>query len=229
MAIQNFGSSMRFDGPDLNQLADVNPDIQGNPELTARLLTEKWPLPVVFRMGLAKDVIGGKSSWHPGGPNRLTLLADANDPFDNVLRGAFGFEYDFRDMFYLRGGYKWSYEWPIRYDDYTVEYNGMYDVGESFVDANGNGRWDWVDYNQNGKLDPGEYEQFTDGLKVKIRHIQRSSWESYYADGRYPWRRLSLGVGLRFNMGGTKMLFDYAYVNYGILGMVEHFSISLIF
>ncbi|MCF7797470.1 MAG: PorV/PorQ family protein [Lentisphaeria bacterium] len=231
MAIQNFGGSTRFDGPDLNQEVDINSTLQGNPEVTSRLLTEDWPLPLVFRMGLLSDVIGGKSPWMPSAIHRLTLVADANDASDTPLRGAVGFEYAWNDMIFFRGGYKFNYEWVSSYDKYRVEYNGEYDLGEYFVDSNGNSRWDWDDVNDNGVFDSDfdSYEDFTDGLRVKTGTVNRSAWESFYGDGKYPWRRISLGFGAKYNMYGTNLLFDYSYSNYGILGMVQQISLGLTF
>lgn len=231
MAIQNFGGSTRFDGPDLNQEVDIDPNLVGNPIVTGRLLTEEWPLPLVFRVGLMSDLVGGKSPWIASPVHRFTLLADANDPFDAQLRGAIGFEYAWNDMIFFRGGYKINYEWQIKYDQYRIDYNGEYDLGEYFVDANGNSRWDWEDGNGNEKFDlVGDYyEDFTDGLRVKTGTVSRSSWDSYYGDGKYPLKRLSLGFGAKYNMYGTKLLFDYSYSNYGILGMITQVSLGLTF
>ncbi len=214
MSIQNFGVGSRFDGPDLNQPLDVNDDLQSSPVLTSRLLTEEWPLPLVFRAGLRMDVVGGKSPWFDTPLHRLSLLADANDPFDAVLRGALGFEYGWNDMLFIRGGYKLKYEWPVQYDIYTMEYNNEYDVGETFVD-----------WNDNGVRDTDE--PFDDGLAVKTDEFSTTSWDSYYGSDKYALRRFSIGAGLKYNMYGTKLLFDYSYSNYGILGMVQQVSIGV--
>ncbi len=213
MSIQNFGVGTRFDGPDLNQIVDINDDIQGNPELTSRLLTEEWPLPIVFRAGIRTDVIGGKSPWLPNPAHRLSILVDANDPFDAVLRGALGFEYGWNEMFFLRGGYKFNYEWAIQYDIYTTEYNNEYDTGEDYFDQNGNGVWD-------------DNETFTDGLRVKTDEVNIGSWDSYYGSDKYSLRRFSMGMGIKYNLYGTKLLFDYSYSNYGIIGMVQQVSLG---
>jgi len=213
MSIQNFGAGARFDGPDLNQVVDINDDLQGNPQLTSRLLTEEWPLPIVFRAGLRSDVIGGKSPWFPTPTQRLSILLDANDPFDAVLRGAIGFEYGWNDMFFVRGGYKLKYEWPIEYDIYTTEYNDQYDLGEDYFDQNGNGSHD-------------ANESYTDGLRVLSEEIQIGSWDSYYGADKYSLRRFSAGLGLKYNLYGTKLLFDYSYSNYGIIGMVQQVSLG---
>jgi len=231
MAIQNFGGSTRYDGPDLNQEVDISPDLIGNPVVVSRLLTEEWPLPLVFRLGLASDIIGGKSPWIQSSVNRLTILLDANDPNDATLRGALGFEYAWNDMIFFRGGYKLNYEWLTTYDQYRVDYNGTYDLGEYFVDANGNSRWDWENGDDDPAFDPAHdsYEDFTDGLRVKTGSVDRYSWDSSYGEGRYSLRKLSLGFGAKYNMYGTKLLFDYSYSNYGILGMVTQVSLGLTF
>jgi len=213
MSIQNFGVGARFDGPDLNQIVDINDDLQGNPQLTSRLLTEEWPLPIVFRAGIRSDVIGGKSPWFPSDAQRLSILVDANDPFDAVLRGAIGFEYGWNDMFFVRGGYKMKYEWDIQYDIYETQYNGVYDLGEDYFDQNGNGSRD-------------ANESFTDGLRIKTGEENIGSWDSYYGADKYALRRFSIGTGLKYNLYGTKLLFDYSYSNYGIIGMVQQVSLG---
>ena len=129
------------------------------------------------------------------------------------MRGAVGFEYAWDETFFLRGGYKIKYEWPIRYDVYTTQYNGEYDLGEDYFDQNGNGEWD-------------ANESFTDGLRVKTDETTVGSWGSYYDDSKYALRRFSLGMGLKYNLYGTKLLFDYSYSNYGIIGMVQQVSLG---
>jgi len=213
MSIQNFGVGSRFDGPDLNQPLDVNDEFQSSPVVTTRLLTEEWPLPLVFRAGLRMDVLGGKSPWFPAPLHRLSLLADANDPFDSILRGALGFEYAWNDLVFVRGGYKLKYEWPVEYDVYEYELNGEYDLGESYID-----------WNDNGVRDPDE--DYEDGLAVKTDSFTSSSWDSYYGADKYSLRRFSIGAGLNYNLYGTELLFDYSYSNYGILGMVQQVSVG---
>jgi len=214
MSIQNFGLGTRFDGPDLNQSIDINDDLQTSPELTARLLTQEWPLPLIFRAGLRMDVLGGNSPWFPTPYQRLSFLFDANDPFDSVLRGAIGVEYAWDDMLFLRGGYKLKYEWPVKYDIYAIEYNDEYDLTETYIDWNNNGHWD-------------AGEPYEDGLAVKTSEFSTTSWDSFYGDDLYSLKRFSIGAGLKYNLYGTKLLVDFAYSNYGVLGMVQQVSIGL--
>ncbi|MBT3632679.1 MAG: hypothetical protein HOD43_01265, partial [Candidatus Marinimicrobia bacterium] len=144
------------------------------------------------------------------------FLVDANDPFDSVLRGALGFEYSWNDMLFVRGGYKLKYEWPVEYDVYTYETNGEYDLGESYID-----------WNDNGVRDANE--DYEDGLAVKTDEFTTTSWDSYYGSDNYSLRRFSMGAGINYNLYGTKLLFDYAYSNYGILGMVQQVSVGFAF
>jgi hypothetical protein len=110
MAITNFSSEMKFDGPDLDVEVDVNPKNQGNVDKEARLYTESWPLPLVFRMGIKTDLVGGSNEMIKSNQNRLTLFIDGNDPLDHELRFNYGLEYEWREMASLRFGYHQNYD-----------------------------------------------------------------------------------------------------------------------
>jgi hypothetical protein len=100
MSISNFGSDMQMDGKDLWQQIDLDPDAIGHNEtIVASLKTEKWPLPLFFRVGLAMDVVQIKN-------NRLTIAVDALRPSDNTEALNVGGEFAFMNMFFLRAGYK---------------------------------------------------------------------------------------------------------------------------
>ncbi len=99
IALSNFGSDMRLDGLDL----ETNVTTDNSKQVEARLKTNSWPLPLIFRVGLAMDVI---STDH----HRLTLAADVYDPRDYKARENVGMEYAFRSMFFVRGGYKINYD-----------------------------------------------------------------------------------------------------------------------
>ncbi|MCH8494802.1 MAG: PorV/PorQ family protein [Balneolales bacterium] len=68
---------------------------------------ETFPLPMTFRLGLAMDVfqITGIPPMH-----ELTLAADFIHSRDYSERVNIGAEYAFRDLFFLRGGYKFNYD-----------------------------------------------------------------------------------------------------------------------
>lgn len=100
MSISNFGSKMRLEGKDVSVYYD--PDLVkygNNDKIPAQLQTDKFALPLIFRVGLAMDVLKGDS-------NRLTLALDAVHPNDNTENLNLGAEYVFNNMLSLRAGYK---------------------------------------------------------------------------------------------------------------------------
>jgi hypothetical protein len=90
MSISNFGNKMRLEGKDTLVRHD---------NVNAHLDTGRWSLPLIFRVGVAMDVVGV-------GDSRLTVAADALHPNDNTECVNFGAEYGFAEMFFLRVGYK---------------------------------------------------------------------------------------------------------------------------
>ena len=97
MSISNFGGKMTMRGTDQMTKADIDEVIKGNPMKEARLETEAWPLPLVFRLGVSLDLLNRSD-------NRLTANLDYNDPRDVNPYGTMGFEYAWNNMVFLRGG-----------------------------------------------------------------------------------------------------------------------------
>lgn len=98
--ISNFGTDMRLTGKDLLVLYDVDPTIYGNnDQILANLRTDGYPLPLLFRVGVAMDVLN--SPMH-----RMTLGVDALHPNDNAESLNIGGEYVFNNFISLRAGYK---------------------------------------------------------------------------------------------------------------------------
>ena len=79
---------------------DIDPDHTGNNEtLVAKLKVDDWPLPLLFRLGLAyKFPLGTRTDF--------TILADALVPSDNVEVINTGIEMSVFDKFFLRTGLK---------------------------------------------------------------------------------------------------------------------------
>jgi hypothetical protein len=101
MSIRNYGTKMRMDGRDLFVPVDVDPTIEGNNyEINGKLYTEAYDLPLLFRVGLAMDVLKGI------GNSNLILAFDALHPNDDYESVNVGAEYIFNKMFLLRAGYK---------------------------------------------------------------------------------------------------------------------------
>jgi len=59
--------------------------------------TDKFPIPLIFRVGLAGEIINTDK-------NRLSLAIDALHPNDNSEWMNIGVEYSFAETFFVRGG-----------------------------------------------------------------------------------------------------------------------------
>jgi opacity protein-like surface antigen len=100
MALSNFGGKMQMSGKDLLHFHDIDPNLDGNnPQIISGLNTEKYDLPLAFRIGVAYDIL--ESEYQ-----RVTMAVDALSPNDYHEYVNTGIEYGFRDMVFLRGGYK---------------------------------------------------------------------------------------------------------------------------
>jgi len=97
MSISNFGGKMTLKGTDQITKADIDEVIEGNPMKEARLETEGWTIPLIFRIGMSMDVVNFAS-------NRVTCNLDFTDPRDNNPYGTFGAEYGWHNTVFLRGG-----------------------------------------------------------------------------------------------------------------------------
>jgi len=89
LALANFGPRLRLEGEDL--LVDAG---DGRP---ARLETEDFPLPLLFRAGLSDRI------WQ-GGDQRLDAAIQAEHPNDSRQNLRLGFEYAWRERVLLRAG-----------------------------------------------------------------------------------------------------------------------------
>ncbi|MFZ1291888.1 MAG: PorV/PorQ family protein [Melioribacteraceae bacterium] len=99
-SISNFGSDLSIDGKDLLVQHDIDLQIEGNnDEILATLNTDAYPLPLLFRIGLAADLINLED-------HVLTIGVDALHPNDNDESLNVGAEYVLYNLLALRGGYK---------------------------------------------------------------------------------------------------------------------------
>jgi hypothetical protein len=67
-------------------------------------ISEEYPLPIDFRFGTAIDVVQTENS-------RLVAAVQASHPNDNLEKYNAGLEYSFNDMFALRFGKKFNYDY----------------------------------------------------------------------------------------------------------------------
>jgi len=100
MSISNFGSKMQLVGKDTQVNYDVDEAKQGNNDkILAHLDTDKWSLPLTFRVGVAMEVLQTEFNY-------LTIAVDAIHPNDNTECLNVGAEYVIKNRFFFRGGYK---------------------------------------------------------------------------------------------------------------------------
>lgn len=100
MSISNFGGDLALSGRDFLQRVDIDPANSGsNKNVPGQLKTDDWPIPLLFRVGIAMDVIKSDLvTW--------TLAADALRPSDNVETVNVGTQVGWGDMLFLRAGLK---------------------------------------------------------------------------------------------------------------------------
>ncbi len=100
MSICNFGGDMTMSGRDLKKVIDIDPGNAGSNKLNvANLTTDPWPIPLLFRVGLALDVV--KSDF-----SVITIACDALRPSDNVEVVNVGTEVTLMNLVSVRAGYK---------------------------------------------------------------------------------------------------------------------------
>jgi long-subunit fatty acid transport protein len=99
-SISNFGTQAKFTGNDLDITFDQNPDVFGdNGTLPASQLTDPFPMPVLFRVGVSLPRKLGTNG-------QLLMAVDAFHPADNTESVSLGTEYSYRKVFSLRAGYQ---------------------------------------------------------------------------------------------------------------------------
>ncbi|HEX9251388.1 MAG TPA: PorV/PorQ family protein [Ignavibacteriaceae bacterium] len=103
MSMTNFGADMRFDGPDLNFTYRQDEDYPQSRLVPSRLLTQDYPLPLNFQVGIGFDVFEYDFV-------KMIGAIDVTHPNDNAERAHFGTEFSFFDRFFLRAGYKYNYD-----------------------------------------------------------------------------------------------------------------------
>jgi hypothetical protein len=99
-SLSNFGTGGEYDGRDLRIEFDQDPTRYGdNSSLPAEHFTDEFPVPVIFRVGVA---------WprQIDDDNRLLLAADAFHPNDNSGAINLGAEYMWKETLGFRAGYQ---------------------------------------------------------------------------------------------------------------------------
>ena len=104
MSITNYGPKMQMQGQDMLTQVDIDPSAAGNNENTnAYLKTDGIDIPMLFRVGVAMDLLKGR------GNSNLVLAVDALNPNNNTESINVGGQYQYNlpgtGRFFLRGGY----------------------------------------------------------------------------------------------------------------------------
>ena len=101
MSVSNFGPEVQYQGEGLQ--VEV-PDTLNVDEILSKV-TDKFPLPLIFRMGISNNFIGStKHSMMKSKTHRLTLALDAVNPSDYSMTIHTGGEYAFKELAFLRSG-----------------------------------------------------------------------------------------------------------------------------
>ena len=72
--------------------------------------TESSPAPLLFRVGMAADIIGANSLLVSDESNRIGIAFDLYQPNDYTQQQHLGIEYEYAATFALRVGYKFNYD-----------------------------------------------------------------------------------------------------------------------
>jgi hypothetical protein len=100
MSMCNFGGDLTLSGKDLLNQVTIDANNPGTVNtLVASMAVDPWALPLLFRVGLAMDVVKNDDM-------SLTVSADALRPSDNVETINLGGELGWHDLVFFRGGYK---------------------------------------------------------------------------------------------------------------------------
>ena len=99
-SVSNFGTSEHFTGRDLLITYDNDPTRNGdNGALPGERSTGNYPLPMVFRVGVAQP-------WTLNDSAKLMVAAEASHPSDNTESASLGAELELRRVLSLRAGYQ---------------------------------------------------------------------------------------------------------------------------
>jgi len=100
MSISNLGPEVQFSGDGLEFPCDEDDAPSGNCEK----IVDSFMLPLTFRLGLSNELMGPKGAIINSNNHKLLVSMDAINPIDYTLYGAVGMEYNYSDVFFLRGG-----------------------------------------------------------------------------------------------------------------------------
>ena len=101
MSVSNFGPQVEYKGEGLEIVVDSDLD----PDEKLSRITEKFNLPLTFRLGVKNDIIGPNSEFmNMGDMHKLTFAMDGINALDYTVYGTMGLEYTWNNMASVRMG-----------------------------------------------------------------------------------------------------------------------------
>ena len=100
MSVSNFGPEVQYYGEGL----EISVDSDLDPDSKLSRITDKFQLPLTFRLGIKNDIIGPTSEFFNIPGSRLTLAMDGINALDYTVYGTLGLEYAWKEMAFVRGG-----------------------------------------------------------------------------------------------------------------------------
>lgn len=102
MSITNFGLDGQFHGEGLDLPVPDSLSVDG----TLQKVTDKFPLPMAFRLGIKKTIgFGGNIGEEGSGTvHKFIFALDGTNPIDYTVNGNIGVEYSWREIAFLRMG-----------------------------------------------------------------------------------------------------------------------------
>ena len=101
ISVSNFGPQVEYKGEGLEIVVDSDLD----PDEKLSRITEKFSLPLTFRLGVKNDIIGPNSEFiNMGDMHKLTFAMDGINALDYTVYGTMGLEYTWNNMASVRMG-----------------------------------------------------------------------------------------------------------------------------
>lgn len=140
MMLGNLGPEMSIDNGSMLTFRRKKPDdYPGSPEVESQLKTKNFPLPMIFSLGIAAELIGDKSFLIKNNTNKLLFLTSANDAVDAPFRMNFGLEYSWNQTLVLRAGHRLNYDTASFSFGFGLDLYGLLKKQVQFDYA-------WIDY-----------------------------------------------------------------------------------
>ena len=100
MSITNFGPEVQYNGESLHITVPDTIDVD---ERVSKITT-KFPLPLVFRLGIEDEIVGPNSVFIKHPQHSLKISIDGIKPNDFTVYGTMGLEYSWQNLAFARMG-----------------------------------------------------------------------------------------------------------------------------